>query len=839
VHPKTAPPLPNLSKRLIYHQFHLKKIVKKPKALENTIGEPLGIGWWGINGGPGDKQKMLPIKTIEEYQQQTVSDDDDGASVDRMYEHDNHNNSSYGGEEDDEDSDGIPTETFGDDEGVQETHVQHQNNQPLAELSFKKAANMTLKDAEIKYNELVQRWMLDTATQMDDWERGMKLVKINFKNIDFSNIEEGQVEHEYTLLDCEIDSVSLVVHRYQKEFGVENAKILLRHLTTMKEQCFASYELLLAMFRQKTACKSGEIKHGYLKARSPDPQYDAKQEMLVKLYEKAAVRQYRKYRGKLYKPKYINQTVDRLNENGETVQVTLNFFTHCYVEDMDIADFVKHHCDRQLREKQWKFITQQRRTTRAILTDLTETLQLLGDHQLPDITRDRHKFAFRNGIYITKIIVLDEKTNRPKVTSRFYPYDSDIFSTLDSRKVAAKFFDAEFEEQPDDEDWATIPTGVLDRVLHYQFGHRDDYDEIYRSAFLDLGRMLFDRGDMDNWQYMVHWLGIAGTGKSIITEHCVKNFYEPANRVEIDNSIEMQFGLGGLVKDKIKDKQIFITLSGELDSHCQLQLPMALKMCDGSEITAAIKNGDPITFSYPSHWMAAENEYPAAWKDVNGNVLRRMKMYEMCRRVRKKDKITNLHELIQKEFPNIIQKAVKAYHYYVNKYGKFGSNAEMWSFCPNYFLQTQDNLANNANYLRSYIIESNKILLSPTLVVSEEDLYQDYKEYCKNKGWRADIKNKKIVYESMVQELNDNHDLSLEYRKCGQMEYEGKMQWTSQYYFFGLGLISRVSDEDRELMSARTPREDILAEEKSDHEEEHMLMPDDDDDDKGKEEEVN
>jgi hypothetical protein len=798
------------------------------------------------------QEKKNMGQNIETTRIEVLPDDDGEASTDRAYDNNSPDPLSVVEEEegndeenslDDEDAANIPNESYDDDEHACQGNERQEAARNADGLSFKKASEQTITEALEAYEALRERWMLDEVNQLGDWDRGLRLAKANFKKVDFVQISDVELETSYSELQFEIDTVFASINIHQRTIGMDQAKMLKIELTKMKEQCFATYELILAMFKQRTSCMSEEVVNGHLVRKTRLENLDPKQELLVQLYEAASLHEYRKHRGKLYKPVYTPKIIHK-NSKGEVIKIEGGYKTHYYKEETDVVEFVKRSCDRQLMEKHWKFVTASRRSTKAIISDLTDTLLLLNDHQLPEVVRDRHKFSFKNGIYMTRCMTTDEKTGKPKVVSRFFPYTDESIKTVNTKYVSAKYFDTDFQWYPDEEDYINIPTPVIDTILKYQYGHSPDYEEIYRSAFMDMGRMLFSRGDLDNWQYMVHWLGIAGTGKSIITEHTVKNFYEPANRIEIDNSIEKQFGLGMAVKDKIKDNQIFITTSGELDAKCQLELPMALKMCDGSEIMAAIKNGEQIIFTYPSHWMAAENEYPASWKDTAGQVQRRMKMYEFCRRVKRKDKITNLNDRVQQELPHIIQKATKAYLYFTNKYGKYGSNSDWLSFCPKYFLQTQDNLVNNANYLRSYILESNRVLIHSSLFVSEEDLYQDYRELCKLRGWRSDIRNKTIVYETIIQELNDTNDLSLEYRKCSHLVYEGKMQHNNQYYFFGIGLSSHISEEEREVIESKIQqREEIRIDEEAEYEEEivgEMLgqLQNDEDNEKGKEENV-
>ena len=131
---------------------------------------------------------------------------------------------------------------------------------------------------------------------------------------------------------------------------------------------------------------------------------------------------------------------------------------------------------------------------------------------------------------------------------------------------------------------------------------------------------------------MVDFIGPGKTGKSTVVDKVVQRFYESVNIGIISNKIEAQFGLGGV----LFDREIFVTLSGELDKDCQLGTTEMLQICSGDAMTCAVKNNkSPIQISHwPTHWMSAQNEFPAIWKDKTGEVLRRHLQFRFMRRVR-------------------------------------------------------------------------------------------------------------------------------------------------------------------------------------------------------------
>lgn len=685
-------------------------------------------------------------------------------------------------------------------------------------------SDMSIKQALTIYEDLRRIWLIEPNMNLQgDLEKTAKYIAafgVNTTLLDDNEIDTRK--HEWTL---KIDAVSEILTQFSfKNEGADLKKGLRKlrglpddavvedvrpQLTRLSEVCHSTSELLSLMHRQKTSSMGNVAENRHI-AKLDSEFLDEKQKLLNMLYDKCASKRYRKYKdGKLYEPVY---TKDGHHTHAYKL-ATRNTKTKLCKDEEDgtapekrdsgltIYEFVHRMCQRVLAANNWRYVTSSRRSTASVIGDLTDTLTTMVDSQLPDLVQDRHKFSFTNGVFITR--QLRTNTDGQKIaTCKFYRYESDEFGNLEPSVASAKYFDQPFTEHPEDEDWwhafgdcvEGIQTPVLEYTLHYQFGHRNDFEEISRMMYIQIGRMLFSRGDLDNWQIMVHLLGIAGTGKSTLVEHVLKYFYEAHHRAEIDNKIESQFGLGGL----IKGREIFITTSAELDATCQLDTPAVLKMCSGEEITAAIKNGDPITFTWPSHWMSAENTFPAAWKDQGGNVLRRMVMFEYRKRISDADMQGDLKDRLFLEIPNIIHKSVRAYLEAVNAYGRYSKNNKgFWAFCPKYFSETRENLSSVTNHFKTYMMESGRITFSETLVVSEPEVYADFRDWCKSRGARGEIRNKDIVYDTFIQETNERRGLALRSQLHSHFQYEDKTVYTNQVYFFGFGLTSKLNEQEK------------------------------------------
>ena len=73
------------------------------------------------------------------------------------------------------------------------------------------------------------------------------------------------------------------------------------------------------------------------------------------------------------------------------------------------------------------------------VVNATEFLENCKDPRILDLKKDRHVFAFTNGIYCCK-----EKNLNGKYIDHFYEYGADLTESLDHDIVASKMFKQPF-----------------------------------------------------------------------------------------------------------------------------------------------------------------------------------------------------------------------------------------------------------------------------------------------------------------------------------------------------------------------------------------------------------
>ena len=123
--------------------------------------------------------------------------------------------------------------------------------------------------------------------------------------------------------------------------------------------------------------------------------------------------------------------------------------------------------------------------------------------------KDRHIFSFQNGIY-------------DALNDKFHAYGK---SKLSDDIIACKYFDQEFNTY-DDVSWEDIPTPYFDSIFKHQIGDQKEFNEILTVAQILIGRMLYDIGEKDDWQVIIFFKGLGGTGKSTVLSQVIKKFYE-------------------------------------------------------------------------------------------------------------------------------------------------------------------------------------------------------------------------------------------------------------------------------------------------------------------------
>ena len=378
-----------------------------------------------------------------------------------------------------------------------------------------------------------------------------------------------------------------------------------------------------------------------------------------------------------------------------------SYFTHAWKEKLSIKKFIYEKTEFCQDYRQWHNLT----SNAGNIKNATDFLENCKDPRINDLKKDRHVFAFRNGIYNCK-----EKIDG-NYTDHFYEYGADLTRSLNLDIVACKFFDCNFNNFDEIDDWYDIPTEHFQSILSYQ-----DFDEdVSRWIYVLIGRLLFELGELDNWQIALFLEGIAGSGKSTITK-IVKKFYESCDVGVLSNNIEKTFGLSSL-----KDKLLF--LAPEIKGDLKLEQSEFQLLIEGGDMQLPVKYKESHYIEWKIPGLFAGNE-PPNYTDNSGSISRRLVVAKFHKKVNLKDPDLDLK--LNKELPSILKKAACAYLSAVNKF----QGQDFWTSLPEYFRNTQRDMAQNTHSLEHYI-SSGKVVLGEEFYCRETLFVQAFNEHCK------------------------------------------------------------------------------------------------------------
>lgn len=377
------------------------------------------------------------------------------------------------------------------------------------------------------------------------------------------------------------------------------------------------------------------------------------------------------------------------------------YFTHAWKEKMSIRKFIYEKTEFCQDYRQWHNLT----SNASNIKNATDYLENCKDPRVTDLKKDRHVFAFRNGIYCCK-----EKEGENYI-DHFYEYGSDITKSLNIDVVASKFFNCNFNNFDEIDDWYHIPTPHFQSILEYQ-----DFDEsVCRWVYVFIGRLFFELGELDNWQVALFLEGVAGSGKSTITK-IVKKFYETCDVGVLSNNIEKTFGLSSL-----KDKLLF--LAPEIKGDLRLEQSEFQLLIEGGDMQLPVKYKESHYIEWKIPGLFAGNE-PPNYTDNSGSISRRLVVAKFHKKVCNKD--PDLDYKLNKELPAIMKKAASAYIGAANTY----RGQDFWTSLPEYFRDTQRDMAQNTHALEHFL-SSGKLVIGDEHYCREKNFVQAFNDHCK------------------------------------------------------------------------------------------------------------
>jgi hypothetical protein len=437
----------------------------------------------------------------------------------------------------------------------------------------------------------------------------------------------------------------------------------------------------------------------------------------------------------------------------EEIKTIEGYGTRAWVPRFEIKQFVYMIAQKDDNFKNWKNFT----SRGSVFRDVVENISTCIDNQFPEIEKRRDVWAFKNGLFVGKEWDIETGT----YICRFYPYDSRLFGCLDPTIIACKYFDQQFDDFSHVENWQDIPTPNFDRVLHYQEFEK----EVCHWAYVMGGRLCFDVGDLDSWQIIPFFKGIAGSGKSTLLTKVFEKFYEKEDVGTLANNIERKFGLSA-----IKDSFMFV--APEIKADLALEQAEFQSIVSGESVSVAVKNKTATSMVWKVPGVLAGNEVPN-WKDNSGSVLRRILAWNFTKQVREAD--PHLDKKLEKELPIILLKCIRAYLDYSGKY----RDRDIWNVVPPYFKTIQKQVAMVANTLHNFL-ESTNVEFGKDLKVPQKIFVQVFNQHC-----QANNLGKHKFHQDFYVGPFSSRDIEV---RNESIEYKGRM-YPKQPIIYGVDVI--------------------------------------------------
>lgn len=470
-------------------------------------------------------------------------------------------------------------------------------------------------------------------------------------------LDERMHEHEMELI---------TLYHKLREHRLLEGDVLSRMMTAM-EQVFYAKRAILNIFQAKLAvhqlrCGEGEamtldadldkrLGSWSLRFRWIDGDTSNAQKLLLHMLDRAMEKRYRRQGGSCMEPIVVR-----------------GHATHAWRCVLTIKDWLYQECPKETNWEQWSWLT----SSGAVPSHVIEHLTSCIDYSFPQLHKDRSTFSFANGIYRARY-------------DAFYPYDGE--DTLADSIASCKFFDLDFPEGPEDP-----ATPFLDSIMEFQ-----GWEPAVREwLYVLMGRLLYDVGDLDGWQVIPFFKGLASSGKSTLVLKVAKQFYDEIDCGVMSNNIEKKFGLS-----QFHDKLLF--LAPEIKSDLQIEQAEFQSMVSGEDITIAIKGKTAIARVWKAPGVLAGNEVPG-WVDNSGSIQRRVVLFDFARQVTNGD--MKLGDKLATEIPAILVRCNRAYLRAARDHGA----VNIWTVLPQYFLRNRDEMAQSTNVLEAFLTSDDVVL---------------------------------------------------------------------------------------------------------------------------------
>ena len=401
--------------------------------------------------------------------------------------------------------------------------------------------------------------------------------------------------------------------------------------------------------------------------------------------------------------------------------------THYWKPVKSIREAITIFCDKKEHGNSWSNATRVSSNFENAVKYFTDG----RDDDLPPVSRYRRLFSFQNGLLVLgrDLPKYVGPELRPDGHGRFFYFDSEditFCSSLISQDVhSSRLFKRDFSDEfaqmlnsgepmkPNILMHSSIPgsphffptawpTPIFDSILErqgYSFFQRPYNPDhitvpVVSSMFqiyAMLGRLLYEVGELDNFQVGIFFLGIAGTGKSIICE-IVSKFYGKESIGKLSSNCQTTFAIASLL-----NKHLIIC--PEVKHNFGLAASDYQSMVTGESVTVNRKHMETVTMhKFVAQTLFTGNDLPP-WADALGAIFRRIFCVRMENAVRDDQVDTTIAKKLRVELPALLMKFHACYIQLLEDY----SGVSFWSFADEKFCKAREGIEQELNPTKKFL----------------------------------------------------------------------------------------------------------------------------------------
>jgi hypothetical protein len=393
--------------------------------------------------------------------------------------------------------------------------------------------------------------------------------------------------------------------------------------------------------------------------------------------------------------------------------------THFYEPFMSIRDFILHCVSEDTNQEAWELFmgggVKSGMGTPLPLSKLLDNFTMMKIPSFPDIEGDREVFSFDNGIYNTR-------------TNQFTLYDD-----VPEGCVTSNYHDQHFDPRWTNCDLDEIPVPRMKRILEYQ----EICGEDLIWTFGMIGRLFFWTNARDRWEVMLFFMGMAGTGKSVIVKQ-IQLVYTTNDVSIISNEVE-DFGLAKLVRE---GRKRWLLVAPEVNRAFRMSGMMWQSMVCGEAVSIAEKNRrDPHDIpAMDIPMVMAGNQIIFVTKSSKGSASRRLFMTNFRKVVPDNMRDSSIGHDMKQEIAAFIVMCARSY----NRLLEIVGTDSVWKHAPPMFLQGRQSVLLATDPLSAFLQDKEHVTVGRGKSVSVAIFKRGFTDFCKENNmpppaWSADL----------------------------------------------------------------------------------------------------